>query len=476
MKRIVIEAYDDNEGMAGFTGLDQFSAQYAAVERTQVAIESAFDQVIRLQQLRGALLQAKGPVSLPARKMTAIAIEDILKQTGVKTSYQMAAESSVLWKNTALESISSVFHAIIEAIRKAVEWVWNAIKQLFGFANSSRKAAAEVSVLDEAIETSKKMAKGPAIKEHDMPYIEDVELLKKLDTGQGRVINVRTLQENITHLEQFFTLIKTLANTSRICASSLVENFETFKTAVDQASKLESASAASNQVDFLTHRQNFYNTVHSTIDQAITENALPANIGLEQNMIEGTVEKSSNKINMIGSLIDFKSQIDQFKQAPVLGGWKKLFFVLYEGEFENYSAYSVDESELSKMSEGSSRYLLPGDLQAVAESIKKLLHKRTDDMTEIERHFQTVKTITTDLLKNIAAMQARNFDKTLDDNSRVSFSDTQTLLLQLLKRQQLFFSTVFFNSLRQAVISGDALLRYVEYNKKTFSLTTLNQS
>lgn len=475
MKRIAIEAYDDSEGLAGFTGLDQFSQQFTEVEQTQVAIEQAFDQAVRLQRLRSSLLSSSGPVSLPARKMTSLAIEDILKQTGVQMSYQIAAESSVLWKSTALESISSIFHAIIEAIRKAIEWVWNAVKQLFGFANSSRKQASDAMVLDQAIETANKLNKGPAIKERDVPFVEDVELLKKLDIGEGRVINVRVLQQNITNLEQFFTLLKTLANTSRVGASGLIENFKTFKDAVNQASKLESSSAASNNVDFLIYRQNFFNTIHSTIDQAITENALPANIGLEQNLIEGVVEKSAGQINTAGKLIDFKSKMQHFKQAPVLGGLKKVFFALYEGEYENYSAYSIDESALSKMTEGSSRYLLPGDLLAVSESIKKLQNKKTDDMEEIERNFQTVKTIITDLLKDISAMQARNFDKAFDDNSKTSFSQTQTLLLDLLKRQQTFFGTVFFNAVKQSVIASDSLIKYVSYNERTYSLTSLNK-
>lgn len=476
MKRIVLEAYDDGAALSNFTGFDDLNAQFNAVQETQVAIESAFNHAIRLQQLKSALGRTKGPVSPLARKAATIVLEDVQKQTGIHADCRLASEASVLWKSSALESISSVFSAIIAAIRKAVEWVWNAIKQLFGFANSSRKQASDSMELDQAIDISKKAAKGPAIKENDMPFVDDVELLKKLDIGEGRVINIRTLQQNIKNIEHFFSLIKLLSTTSRLCSAGLVENFETFKTAVNQASRMEVSISATNNVDFLIYKQNFFNTFHSTIDQAITENALPASIAKEQNLIEGTIEKSPNKINTVGSLIDFKSELNQFKQTPVLGGWKKLFFVLYAGEYENYNAFSIDEGVLSKMTEGSSRYLLPGDLQAIAESLKKLLHKKTEDMMEIERNFQTVKTIVQHLLTDIAAMDARNFDKTFDDHSKISFSETKTQLLMLLKKQQQFFGVVFFNSVKQACISADALTRYISLNQRAFSLQSIAEA
>lgn len=476
MKRIALEAYDDGTELSNFTGLDALNAKFNSVQETQVAIESAFNQAIRLQQLKSALGRTKGAVAPVARKAVAVVLEDAQKQTGIQADCRFAAETSVLWKNSALESISSVFNAIIAAIRKAIEWVWNAIKQLFGFANSSRKQAADTMALDQAIDTCKKAAKGPAIKQDDMPFIDDAELLKKLDTGEGRVINVRTLHQNIVNIEQFFSLIKLLSNTSRLCSAGLLENFYTFKIAVDQASKVENSSAATNNVDFLMYKQNFYNTFHSTVDQAITENALPASIPKEQNLLAGVIEKSPNKSNTNGSLIDFKSEISQFKQAPVLGGWKKLFFVLYKGEYENYNAYSIDEEILSSMSEGSSRYLLPGDLLSVTESVKKLLGKKSDDMVEIERNFQTTKTIVQELLTDIAAMDARNFDKTFDEHSKISFSETKTQLLMLLKKQQQFFSVVFFNSVKQACISADALPRYITLNERTFNLQSISES
>jgi hypothetical protein len=445
--QIDLQAYDDVGSNFEISDLEK---QYTDIEKINIAVENAFTQLNKVQSLKKKIQKSPSFNKLEYQ-LSIFAMEQITNDCGLLPFNKKPALESVSdYKTVAIESFTGIIKNIIEAIKKAFKYIWDMISKFFNWLFSSsrkNKIESDLSSLEESV---KKAEKAPTkIKLHDMEYFPYIDVLRGLDYGV-KSITGNTILELLSRIEKFYNSLDKVSYSFNLGIIGFNGIYKNFVNTADRVAASKMADTP-EKFDFINFQKEFYNSISSTVDVAVTEQYSNANILKEQNYIEGLREKSTNNkgksfedpVSFIEGLSEgsIKSNIiSNMRISEVIGGLSKLYFIMYSGENENYVPVNSVQVALSLVEENSSRYLVPEDLLKVISKLRDIQRDVYLKGQDVQNRLESTKKVYNEMLTHLSNLSEINKQVVMEPETADSYERTISLLFVYLQRQQRFLT------------------------------------